>query len=249
MNLLLVDLPRLEGPVQQLLQLIGPAQPGLLQLSQPLGRLLQHRLDQFLQSLPGLVRRFAEQHPRTGQQVIRLLPLLHHPAQRRPLQAVTLLAPVIPRHVGQQLAVVGLQLLGEQAAAVEGMLAQHALAPAVNGRDRCLIHPLGGDIQASGARGMIFLGIIGQQGLQDGVRIIQLPTEGLGRLHQPRPNAITQLAGGSVGKGDHKNFRRQQLAVEAGPIIAMAQDQAQIQRGNGEGLAGPGTGLDQAAAA
>jgi hypothetical protein len=47
--------------------------------------------------------------------------------------------------------VVGFQGLGEQAAAVEGVLAQHALAPAVDGRYRGFVHPLHGDFQAAGA--------------------------------------------------------------------------------------------------
>ena len=45
--------------------------------------------------------------------------------------------------------------LAKQLAAVEGVLFEHALAPAVNGRDGGVVHPLGGQGQAPGTAGPV----------------------------------------------------------------------------------------------
>ena len=75
-----------------------------------------------------------------------------HPLQRITVHGIAKPAPVIAQHFTEQFAVIGFQGLGEQAATVEGVLAQHALTPTVDSRHRSLIHPLCCNIQAIGAR-------------------------------------------------------------------------------------------------
>ena len=157
-----------------------------------------------------------------------------------------MLTPVVAHHFGKQLAVVGFQGLAEQAAAVEGVLAQHALAPAVNGRHRRLVHPLRGQLQAPGALRPFGGGEVGLQGRQQGITL-GITTKHRGGFHQARTDAITQLAGGGIGEGHHQNLRRQQRLAER-RLAAMTEDQAQVQRRDGVGLAGTGAGLDQTAA-
>ena len=70
----------------------------------------------------------------------------------------------------------------------------------------------------------------------------------LGGLGQPGADAVPQLLGGGVGKGDHQQVRRQQVLQWAVFCLAMAQHQAHIQDGDGEGFAGACAGLDQRAA-
>ena len=53
-------------------------------------------------------------------------------------------APVIPGHVFQQFALVGGQGEFEQTATVEGVFAEHAVTPAVDGGHRGFVHPFGG---------------------------------------------------------------------------------------------------------
>ena len=156
--------------------------------------------------------------------------------------------PVITRDLGQQVALVGFQRLGKQAAAVEGVLAQHALTPAVNGRYRGLIHPLGGDIQLARGAGVLGFGDIRQQAGENRVRFSQFTAERLRPLHQPCANAVAQFLGRGLGKGHHQHIRRQQFTAEGTVAIAMPQYQPQVKRRDGEGLAGTGTGFNQAAA-
>ena len=116
----------------------------------------------------------------------------------------------------------------------------------MDGGDRRLVHPLRGDVQAAGA-GRPLLGREVAAQLPEQVVALLFVAEHLGRLHQAGTDAVAQLAGGSVGEGHHEDFRRQQLAGEA-VGAAVAEHQAQVQGGNGEGLAGTGAGFDQPAA-
>ena len=232
--------------VEQLLQLIDPLRPGRLELGKGLLLLAQGGLQQAVQRLlrrrAGLVEQRLQRRP----QAIRAAPGLHHPLQGLAVQRVAVQAPVVAHHLGEQLAVVGLQLLGEQAAAVEGMLAQHALAPTVNGRDGRLVHPLGGAVQALRAVGPGLAWIIGAQQAQQRVAGL-LVAEGLRRLHQAVADTFAQLAGGGVGEGHHEDFRGQQRPGER-LRAAMPEHQAQVQGGDGVGLAGAGAGFDEPAA-
>ena len=70
----------------------------------------------------------------------------------------------------------------------------------------------------------------------------------LGGLGQPGADAVAQFLGGGVCEGHHQDLGRSQRPRERGSA-AMTEHQAQVQRSDREGLAGAGTGLDQAAAA
>ena len=178
-------------------------------------------------------------------------PLGQHGSQRIAVQRIDLGAPGIACRLGQQAALVGAQLFIEQAATVEGMLAQHALAPGVDGVNRRFVHGLGRRGQAPGGLGTLGTCRVGdQQALQQAVlrrRLLHTP-EAAGRLQKPRADAVAQLAGGGAGEGHHQDLRRPQRAAKAAVGPAMAQHQAQVERGNGPGLAGAGAGLDQPAA-
>src|SRR5690606_15627726 len=91
--------------------------------------------------------------------------------------------------------------------------------------------------------------VLGQQRLEQRIGGRQLAAKRLCRFYQSSTDAVAQFPGGRIGKGDDKNFRRQQLALETGLVATVAQHQPQIERRDGEGLAGAGAGLDQAAAA
>lgn len=154
--------------------------------------------------------------------------------------------PVIAHDLAQQLAVVGFQGLGEQASAVEGMLAQHALAPAMDGRYRSLVHPLHGDFQPAGATRPVLLWVIVTQLVQQRIGVFQFATEEPCSFSQAGADALAQLFGGGVGEGHHEDLRWQQLALEA-LFATVTEDQAQVQRRNGKGLARAGAGFDQLA--
>ena len=157
-----------------------------------------------------------------------------------------MLPPVIAHHLGQQFAVIGLQSLAEQAAAVEGMLAQHALTPAVDGGYGGFVHPLRRQLQAAGALVPLRLREITAQLAQQVISLGIAPEYGRG-LDQARANPIAQFARRGIGEGHYQNLRRQQRLAECG-VVAMAENQPQVERGNGKGLARAGTGLDQTAA-
>ena len=157
-----------------------------------------------------------------------------------------MLPPIIAHHFGQQFAVIGLKRLAEQTAAVEGMLTQHALAPAVDGGHGCLVHPLRRQLQTAGALVPLRLGEVTAQFAQQIIALGITPKYGRG-LDQARANPVAQFAGGRVGEGHHQNLRRQQGLAERG-VAAMTEDQPQVERGNGEGLARTGAGFDQATA-
>jgi hypothetical protein len=127
-------------------------------------------------------------------------------------------------------------------AAVECVLAQHPLAPAVDGVDGGLVHPLGCQLQLAGGAGAI----VGARifGDQFGQEIVgkALAAEHGGSFAQACANALAQFGGGGLGEGDHQDLRRQQ--GRGG--IAMPEHQAQIQRGDRPCLARARAGLDQA---
>ena len=139
---------------------------------------------------------------------------------------------------------IGFQGLSEQAAAVERMLAQHALTPAVDGRDRGFIHPLRSDIEAIGTAGpLLRIELIAQVSDQS-VRGRGLVAKKPRRLGQSRANSLAQLFGRRVGKRHHEDLRRQQLAGKPAQLTAVPEDEPQIERRNGEGFAGTGTRFD-----
>ncbi len=179
-------------------------------------------------------------------------PLRERELQRLAGERVAVLAPVVLRGLGQQHALVGGELLVEGVAAVEGVLAQHALAPGVDGEHRRVVHGLGRHRQAPGgvaARGRV--GVGGEQRVEQGIGLapcLLVAEPGRG-LAQALADALGELARGGAGEGHHQDLGRQQRAHEDGVGVAVAEHQAQVERGDGPGLAGAGAGLDEAAAA
>src|SRR5690606_19596492 len=169
-----------------------------------------------------------------------------NPLQCSVLQRITVLPPVITHHFGQQLAVICLQGLTEQTAAVEGMFSQHALAPAVDSGDGRLVHPLRCQLEAAGALVPLRLREIPAQLTQQLVTL-SIAAEYACGLDQTRTNPVAQFTRGRIGERHHQDLWRQQCLAKRS-ISSMAEDQAQVKCGNGEGLARAGTGLDQTTA-
>ena len=190
-----------------------------------------------------------QQGAHVGQQLVHPGPDSQHLAQRGIGQRVDLGAPEIVGSLRQQPGFVGTQLIVEPAAAVKRMRVQHALAPGVDGVDRCLVHRLGGHRQLPGRR--LTRGaarVVGQQRLQHAVVGLGplLSAKAACGLDQAGADAVRQLPGGGAGERHDQDLRRPQRAAVGGN--PMAQHQAQVQRGDRPGLAGAGAGLDQPAA-
>ena len=158
-------------------------------------------------------------------------------------------APVVPHRLGPGRRRVGGQLQLEQAAAVEGVLPQHAVAPAVDGGHRRLVHPLRRLLEAAAGLGTLAgIGVVAPEPLQQRVRRRQFRlAETAGGIRQPGADALAQLPGGRVGEGHHQDAGRRQGLGE-GVVPTVPQHQAKVQGGDGEGLAGAGAGLDEPAA-
>ncbi|MNF84352.1 hypothetical protein D3C84_667090 [compost metagenome] len=189
-------------------QLIRPLAPGHLEFEQGGPSFHQALRDQ----LGGLFTRdivalAGEQATYSRQQCRRAAPVAANPIQRIALHRVAEHSPVIAQDLAQQIAVIGFQGLGEQAATVERVLAQHALAPTVDGRNGGFVHPLGGDIQAVCAAGPL-LGqvLIAQLGNQR-VRCRGFLAEEPCSLGQTRANALAQFFGGRIGEGHDEDLR------------------------------------------
>jgi len=168
-----------------------------------------------------------------------------NPVQRIALHRITEQSPVIAQHFAEQVAVIGLQGLRKQGAAVECMFAQHALAPTVDGGDGRFVHPLRGDVQTIGASGPLRRVKLLTQFDNQGIRRRGFFTEKPRGLGQPRTDSFTQFFGGGISERHHKNLRGQQLPAEAARFAAVPKDQPQIKRRDSKGLAGAGTGLDK----
>jgi uncharacterized membrane protein YidH (DUF202 family) len=94
---------------------------------------------------------FAQQRLHILDQGLHIGPDLQRRLQHLARQRVALLAPVILCSLGLTLAFIGLQRFIKQIAAVERMLAQHALAPGVYGVDGGIVHALRSHVQPPGS--------------------------------------------------------------------------------------------------
>ena len=192
-------------------QFLCPLQPRGFQLQQRLATLQQAGFDHLcggLLSIGGLARA-AKQRAHTRHQCRGAAPVGAYPVQCIAVHGVAKQPPVITQYFAQQVAVVGFQSLGKQAATVEGMLAQHALAPTVNGRNRSFIHPLGGDIETSGASGPLLGSKLVTQFLDESIRSLDLATEISRCFCQTGTNAVAQLFGRCIRKGHNEDLRWQ----------------------------------------
>ena len=168
----------------------------------------------------------------------------------RAWQRVELGAPVVACGLGQQRGLVGGEFFIKQAAGIKRMLAQHALAPGVDGVHRRVVHALGRHRQPPGrCLARWSGGMVGQQAGQQAVVRggLGLAPKNTGGFKQAGADAVGQLAGGGPGKGHHQDLGRLQRTLKR-RSIAVAQHQAQVERGNRPGLARAGAGLDQTAA-
>ena len=167
------------------------------------------------------------------------------------IHRIELGAPVVAHRLQPELAVVGKKFGFKEGARLEGVLFQHPLAEAVDGEDRRLVHlPLGGQ-QAAGRQLVIhhLCQQLGQQGI-----IAMTAHKGEPRLVNATADPPAQLGGGRFGKGHHQNFGHRERPfmgarlTRIGPLLnerAVAQQQAQVETGDGVGLAGTGGGFDQ----
>jgi hypothetical protein len=94
---------------------------------------------------------FTQQRLHILDQGLHIGPDLQRRLQHLARQRVALLAPVILCSLGLTLAFIGLQRFIKQIAAVERMLAQHALAPGVYGVDGGIVHALRSHVQPPGS--------------------------------------------------------------------------------------------------
>ncbi len=167
------------------------------------------------------------------------------------IHRIELGAPVVAYSLQPELAVVGKKFGFKEGTRLEGVLLEHPLAEAVDGKDRRLVHlPLGGQ-QAAGRQFVIFhlLQQLGQQGI-----IAMAAHKGEARLVNATADPSAQLGGGRFGKGHHQNFGHRERPFMGARLTGigtlfdertMAQQQAQVETGDGIGLAGTGRGFDQ----
>ncbi|MNH15447.1 hypothetical protein D3C79_750610 [compost metagenome] len=176
--------------------------------------------------------------------------LAHRPGQRL-VHRIELGAPVVAHRLQPELAVVGQKFGFKEGARLEGVLFQHPLAEAVDGEDSRLVHlPLGSQ-QAAGSQ-LVILHLDQQLGQQ--VILALTAHKGEPRLVDATADPPPQLGGGGLGKGHHQDLgHRQRPFVGAGLTHigalfdhwAVAQQQAQVEAGDGVGLAGTGGSFDQ----
>jgi len=204
-----IGLFRCHGVLADLQQFIRPLRPRRLELAQLLDALFQRGIDQRLRfRFVLLCTHTTEQRPDARQQGIGTAPLATHPVQRFAVHAITEAPPVVAHDLAKQVAVVGFQALGEQAAAVEGVLSEHALAPAVDGRHGRFIHPLHGNFQAIGAAWPVCFGVVVAQLQQQRIAAFQFAAEEARSLGQTSTDTLAQLLGGGIGEGHHENLWR-----------------------------------------
>jgi len=238
-----------DGLQADLAQLVGPLLPRRLEGDQGGAAFLQARSDQLGRLAAFAAGPFAaEQRAHPWHQRGRATPVVAHPVERIVVHRVAKQPPVVAQHFAEQVAVVGFQGLGEQAAAVKGVFAQHALAPTVDGRNGGFVHPLRGDVQTVGTGRPLRRRVLIAQFGDQGVGLLDLIAKEPRGFGQADADAFAQFLGGGVGEGHHEDLRRQQFAAEAGVIATVAEHQAQVQGGNGEGFAGAGAGFNQLAA-
>ena len=144
----------------------------------------------------------------TGQ-CVHVRPGRQRDGQRGLVQRIDLLAPVVAHGLVAQGGLVGLQFFVEQAAAVEGVFTQHALAPGVDGEDGRVVHALGRHRQAPSRlfthrAGFMRVKQRGQKGVVR--RHLGRATEAGRRLHQALADAVRQFTRGSLGEAHHQDF-------------------------------------------
>ncbi len=119
-------------------------------------------------------------------------------------------APVIAGGLVLFIAAVLFQLQAEQAAGVEGVLLEHAVAETVDSVDGGFVHPLRGQLELVG-RGLALacVGVVRHQRGKNRVLVgLLVAGKNPGGFRQPVADAFAQFLGGGFGEGDYQNLRR-----------------------------------------
>ena len=178
-----------------------------------------------------------------------IAPNAQHLCHQGCAHGVELLTPVVLHRFKAQPGFVAHQVFFKQAAAVERVSAQHALAPGVDGVHGRVVHRLRRQRQAMrGLLAQLAFGVFVLQLFQEVVVGFCNVPEHLRGLSQPSADAVRQLACGGAGEGHDQHVLRQHGAHRCGALLAVAQHQAHIERGNRPGLARASARLDQVAA-
>ena len=185
-----------------------PMCPAKLQGRERFPALARQPLDQLAEAArTGVFRQgLADQLARIFGQRIDISPHAQCHVELRAGQRVELLAPVVLRRLDLHRAFVGGEFLVEQATAVERVLAQHALAPGVDGVHGRVVHALGRQAQPprGAAAGRAFR-VVGQQIDQEGVAVVGLgfAAKAARGFKQARSDAVGQLTRGGAREGHH----------------------------------------------
>ena len=126
------------------------------------------------------------------------------------------------------------KLLFKQHAGLKGVKAEHALAEAVNGKDRRIVHLTLGQQQY--ACGLLEIVDFRQQAGIEGI-IGGVTQTGDAQFVDVATNAPAQLFGGGLSEGHHQQF----FDVDRpgiGGLAAKPQEQPQVKCGDGEGFSG-----------
>ena len=231
---------------QRIQEVFAVVVPCLLQRTLRLQHVALHGLDACDQALVGNRR---QQHRLAQQcrQILREVFEATRPQRGQVIRTGRVLRMQAPQVGGEfraQVAVIGQQGGGiETLPAFQRMFAQHACAEAVDGEDRGQVGFQRGLAQATAqrvlalvaVRAMRFQQLPGQHGFRAvtaGLRCI----EHIQRELQALADALAQFLRGRLGEGDRQDLADAQAAFDHQP---------RHQRGQGEGLAGAGAGLDQ----
>ncbi|MNQ58640.1 hypothetical protein D3C85_728520 [compost metagenome] len=160
--------------------------------------------------------------------------VVHQKGRPLRLGSGQLVAPEVGEQGVEDFAVVVGQFVVEVAAGLECRILQCALAEAVDGEDRRLVETVHRQ-QQTAMTGRI--PVLRVQPIEQLVRAWAIVVDRQ-QLGQAQANAFAQLGGGRGGEGHHQNL------ADVEPLL---QQQPGVQGGEGPGLAGAGTGLDQRA--
>ena len=156
-------------------------------------------------------------------------------------------APIVLHGTQTQLVTVFHPALLEQTGAVKGMGLEHATAPAMDSEDGGIVHPLRGHIQAMGTLRPLLWRKLGSEIAQEIIRISGTRFsifEITCSLGQALTNTTTQFRRCGIGKGHDQNLWRVQRCSIRRSISAMAQNQANVEGGQGPGLTRTGRSLN-----
>ena len=143
--------------------------------------------------------------------------------------------PEVEDQLFEQVRLVADQLRVEEGSGLEGVLLEHALAEAVDRRDRGPVEVVERSAKSSRRRGAVVGRDLGQV-LQDDVVRRLVAAQALQGLSEALAHPVLELAGGRLGEGDDEDV----LDLET-----LLQHEPQHEARDGPGLAGAGARLDE----